>query len=318
MCVEINDSCSDQVIADFINSIDTVLTDCDGVLWLGNEAIPGSPELINKFRDMGKKIFYVTNNSTKHRETYFKKCEMLKFGGTHDEILGTAYMVAWYLKKHDFKGKVYLIGSHEGIGQELNDVGIEYSGPGPDIVPDGMKYEELPFHIAKELEPDIKCVVAGFDFHFSYPKLFKALNYLNNSDCLFLATNTDERFPLKANLTLPGTGTMVQTIQTGALRDPIILGKPYRFMYDVIKDRYPSISPQRTLMIGDRANTDILLGKNCGLKTLMVGSGVHSLEEIRRWEKSTLPSERKLVANYYVNKLGDLLPLIKRVSHLLK
>jgi len=66
-------------------------------------------------------------------------------------------------------------------------------------------------------------------------------------------------------------------------------------------------------MIGDRANTDILLGKNCGLQTLLVGSGVHSLEETRTWEKSEDMEERRMVADYYVDKLGDLLDRVKNL-----
>ena len=60
-----------------------------------------------------------------------------------------------------------------------------------------------------------------------------------------------------------------------------------------------------------RANTDILLGKNCGLKTLMVGTGCHSLENIREWEKSGDPEQNRLAADFYVDKLGDLESLMK-------
>lgn len=66
----------------FFDSFDTVLTDCDGVLWKGNQAIDGSPEMIQKFRQMGKKVIFVTNNSTKSRQEYVKKCSDLGFGGT--------------------------------------------------------------------------------------------------------------------------------------------------------------------------------------------------------------------------------------------
>ena len=67
-----------------------------------------------------------------------------------------------------------------------------------------------------------------------------------------------------------------------------------------------------TLFFYPRANTDILLGKNCGLQTLMVGSGVHSLADIRQWEKSDDEEEKKLVADFYVDKLGDLKTLAEK------
>ena len=44
--------------------------------------IDGSPEMIHQFRKLGKKVIYVTNNSTKTRKEYVEKCSDLGFGGT--------------------------------------------------------------------------------------------------------------------------------------------------------------------------------------------------------------------------------------------
>ena len=89
ICKEVRDL-SDEQVKTWFNSFDTVMTDCDGVLWIGNyspllkppltsthlvgsEPISGSPDLIQRFRQLGKRVFYVTNNSTKHRREYKKK-----------------------------------------------------------------------------------------------------------------------------------------------------------------------------------------------------------------------------------------------------
>ena len=92
---------SDDEVKSWINSFDTVMTDCDGVLWVGSEPIQGSPQMINRsfilwiflltiyfyphvcdrFRELGKRVFYVTNNSTKHRKEYKTKLDKLGFGG---------------------------------------------------------------------------------------------------------------------------------------------------------------------------------------------------------------------------------------------
>jgi len=307
---------SDAEVAAWINSFDTVMTDCDGVLWVGGDPIPGSPAMINRFRALGKRVFYVTNNSTKHRREYKTKVDNLGFGGSLEEIVGTAYLAATYLEQVGFDKEklVYVIGS-TGITQELDDVGIKYLPIGPDTVPEdgGWTLETLRFQPIP-LNKTVGAVIAGFDINISFKKILKGASYANLPGCHFVATNTDEQFPMKGtDLVIPGTGSMVAAVSTAAGRKPVVLGKPSKFMFDIVKERHPGILAERTLMIGDRANTDILLGKNCGLQTLLVGSGVHSLAETRAWEQSQDLEERRQVADYYVDKLGDLLDRVKNL-----
>lgn len=71
-----------EKVFEFVNSFDTVLTDCDGVLWLENVAMEGAPNVINKFRELGKNIFFVTNNSTKLRDDLMARSVRLGFNVT--------------------------------------------------------------------------------------------------------------------------------------------------------------------------------------------------------------------------------------------
>lgn len=76
--------------------------------------LPNSSNVMNLFRKLGKRIFYVTNNSTKTRDDLVEKCKTLKFEANKDDILCTANLSACYLQSLGFRKKVYVIGS-EGM-----------------------------------------------------------------------------------------------------------------------------------------------------------------------------------------------------------
>merc|ERR550519_2548918 len=177
---------SDDEVKKWISSFDTVMTDCDGVLWVGGDALPGSPEVIQRFRALGKKVFYVTNNSTKHRKEYKVKFDKLGFGGEMDEIIGTAYLAAAYLEDVGFdKSKsVYVVGS-TGITQELDDVGIKHNDVGPDPTPDYLTLETLRQNLPNP-EENVAAVIVGFDIHISFIKMMRAASYLADERMLFI------------------------------------------------------------------------------------------------------------------------------------
>ncbi|XP_046394328.1 glycerol-3-phosphate phosphatase isoform X2 [Ischnura elegans] len=256
-------SLSREHVKKFIDSFDTVLTDCDGVLWVENNAIDGSPALIRRLVDLGKKVFYVTNNSTRNRQDYVEKCRKLGFPAEKPDVMPEVWST---------------LRSVEG-------------------------------DIENHLDGEVGAVVVGFDPHFSYPKLIKAASYLSNPDCLYIATNTDERFPVNSRLVYPGTGSLVAAVTACSARSPLVLGKPNPYVADAIA-KFHTLDPQRTLMIGDRGNTDILLGTKCGFQTLLVMTGVTSKEELAQWQCSENAEERSLVPDYYVNKLGDLIQFL--------
>jgi len=268
------------------------------------KAIAGAADAMNNLKSMGKRIYFCTNNSTKTRSELLEKGVQLGFHITEDGIISTAHATAAYLKHRNFNKKVYVIGS-EGITKELDAVGIAHTEVGPDVMK-GSLGDFMAKHLI--LEKDIGAVVVGFDEHFSFPKMTKAASYLSDPNCLFIATNTDERFPMPT-LVVPGSGSFVNAIQTCAERNPIVIGKPNpAICATLIKDKI--VDPARTLMIGDRANTDVLLGYNCGFQTLLVGTGIHQLSDVEQWRNSKNPEDKKLIPDVYLPKLGDLLPFI--------
>ncbi|XP_075743108.1 glycerol-3-phosphate phosphatase isoform X2 [Rhipicephalus microplus] len=248
---------------ELINSITYVCVDCDGVLWRANNAIPGSSEALSLLRKLGKKVLFVTNNSSKSRRGYLAKMHQLKFEASLDEIITAPYCVVLHLKQLNFIGKIYLVAS-TGLRDELNEGGFTTLPVGPDTTgPDWLKFclEEV------KIEPGVKAVVCGFDEHLSFNKCLRAATYLKDKDCLFLATNTDETYPCtNLDIVVPGSGCMLAAVRTAAMRQPTVLGKPEQHMVDCIKYVCPDLVPAKTLMIGDS------LSWRCITRMLVLGS----------------------------------------------
>lgn len=254
---------------------------------------------------MGKKVYFITNNSTKTRNEFLEKAKMLNFNVGEESMISTAYLTAQYLKQKNFNKKVYIIGT-SGISKELDLVGIRSFGVGPDLMTDTVPE----FCNKMEIDKEVGAVVVGFDEHISFPKLIKASTFLANPDTLFLGTNPDERFPIP-NFVLPGTGAVLKCIETGVGRKAKIIGKPYNLLCEIFFKDEPIKDPKRYLMIGDRLNTDILFGNNNNYYTMLVETGIHQIDAVQEIY-NTLQSGVKdvelenQIPDFYIPKLGGL------------
>lgn len=294
---------SAALAADLLRSVDCVLFDCDGVIWRGDQAIPGAADVINLLKERGKKVFFLTNNSSKTRRLYADKMTALGFDVTERDVFGTAYCSALFLQRLGLQGKVYLVGN-DAMRQELETVGISQTGVGPDPVTGKQAdWARVP------LDPEVKAVLVGFDEHFSYMKLNRAMQYLQQG-CLFVGTNRDSRLPLEGGRAVPGTGCILQAVETAAQRQAQTVGKPSPFMFDCVASQY-GLERGRCLMVGDRLDTDILLGSNCGLKTLLTLTGVSTVAEAQEHLQSGCAQRRGMVPDFYVESIADLLPALK-------
>ncbi|XP_026206957.1 glycerol-3-phosphate phosphatase [Anabas testudineus] len=292
-------------VQQLLDSVDSVLFDCDGVIWRGDQAIPGAAQVINLLKEKGKRVFFVTNNSSKTRKMYAEKMSVLGFDVNEEEVFGTAYCSAVYLKTVcKLEGKVYLMGS-DAMRQELEAVGIQQTGVGPDHISGKQTdWANVP------LDPEVKAVLVGFDAHFSYMKLNRAFQYLTQQDCLFVGTNRDTRLPLEGGKAVPGTGCLLLAVETAAQRQAQTVGKPNHFMFDCVASKF-GVDPDRCLMVGDRLDTDILLGSNCGLKTLLTLTGVSTVAEAEAHQQSGCAERQGMVPDFYVESIADLLPALQ-------
>jgi phosphoglycolate phosphatase len=118
---------------------------------------------------MNKKIYFITNNSTKTRDEFVQKAQSLNFKVGQENIISTAYLAAQYLKQRDFAQKVYVVGS-TGISQELDLVGIRHCGVGPD--PMTCSVADLKDNFVPE--KDIGAVVCGFNEHIVCSVIFSS------------------------------------------------------------------------------------------------------------------------------------------------
>ena len=215
-------------------------------------------------------------------------------------------MAAQYLKQQNFNKKVYIVGS-TGISQELDLIGIKNTGVGPDVINGTL------LSLVKEQfvpDPEIGAVIVGFDEHISFPKMMKAASYLNDPSTVFVATNTDERFPMP-NFVVPGTGSIVRAIETCAERKAVVMGKPENWLCDIFFKEEIHRDSKKFLMIGDRLNTDILFGNNNNFQTLLVETGVHKIDKVKEIVDKINNGEgdaelEKLVPDFYISALGDL------------
>lgn len=274
--------------AAMLAGIKTFIFDCDGVVWRGDSLIDGVKETLDYLRkDLGKRVFFVTNNSTKSRQQYLGKFTKLGLDVEAEEIFSSSFAAAAYLEQTKFAAtgkKVYIIGE-EGIQKELELIGVPFVG-GPD---DKGKEADMSPGSAMPHDADVGAVVVGFDRHVNYYKMQYAQLCINeNPGCLFIATNLDAVTHLTDAQEWAGNGAMVGAIKGCTGQEPIVVGKPSSLMIDYIVDKY-GMAPGEICMVGDRMDTDIMFGKNNGLQTMLVLSGVTTEEKLMSADAATQP-----------------------------
>ncbi|KAL3613955.1 Phosphoglycolate phosphatase 1A, chloroplastic [Castilleja foliolosa] len=107
-----------------IDSTETFIFDCDGVIWKGDKLIDGVPETLDLLRSKGKRLVFVTNNSTKSRKQYRKKFETLGLDVKEEEIFASSFAAAAYLQSIDFPKHKKLL--RNGVKLLKNDVSYGY------------------------------------------------------------------------------------------------------------------------------------------------------------------------------------------------
>ncbi len=238
------------------------LLDLDGVIYLNQEPIPDAVEFISRLRKMGKGVLFLTNNSKYTRSEYREKLSGMGIESSDDDFMTASVATASFLEEnYDLDHKsVYHIGGR-GLEEALRGTRLRL--------------------LAGEEGTGADFVVVGWDTELTYDKLRIACLALH-AGAVFIATNSDATFPAPDGL-WPGAGSIVSALETAAGREALVVGKPNVYMLQAALS-ITGGKTDRTLMIGDRLETDILGGWRAGLDTCLVLSGVAGREDLEGFD----------------------------------
>lgn len=275
-----------------IETTDNFFFDCDGVLWKGTHTIPKALETLEYLRSLKKNLYFITNNSSNTREEYQKKLySRFNMNVKKEEILTSGYSVALHLSSINFTKKIYVIGSNS-LKKELQEIGLNVFEKCHNN--ETFNEEEMS---KIQVDSEIGAIVVGYDNKLNnYKFAYAHLCFQQNPECLFIATNCDSTFPY-GDVLLPGTGSIVNCLSTILNQKPLIFGKPEKYLFQHLKDKF-KINLEKSVMIGDRLDTDILMGINSNVKTILVLSGVTKRQDL---EKS------KIEPNFIIESISSIL-----------
>ena len=235
---------------------DTALLDLDGVVYIGDDAVPGVIGALNQAHDdFGMTLTCVTNNASRSPQRVAQHLQELGLKVSAVDVVTSAQAGAAELAKLIPQGSnVFVLGSKD-LAREVELVGLN---PSHD---ESITYDAL----IQGYWPDMPWRMLGF-----------AASVLQTG-VPWVATNMDMTIPTPTGVG-PGNGTMVTALGNTVNRTPtLVAGKPQVPLMQQSIDR---TNAKRPLVVGDRLDTDIHGATNVGIDSLLVLSGVTTIEEI--------------------------------------
>jgi HAD superfamily hydrolase (TIGR01450 family) len=251
------------------------LFDLDGTVYRGEELIPGADATIAALRADARRVVFLSNKPLQTRADYARKLTKLGIPTADEEVLNSSIVLARHLAERDPGAPVFVIGEPPMIA-ELRAHGFE-------VRPDHR----------------VRWVVIAFDRTFDYAKLNVALQAVRHSGARLIATNPDRTCPTEDG-EIPDCAGMIAAVEavTGRPVDTIV-GKPSPIILEVALGAL-GVGASEAVMVGDRIDTDILMGKRLGLGTVLVLSGITMAGDPRIAEMRpdlVLPSIKELLTS---------------------
>ena len=235
----------------------TYLIDLDGVVYRGNELLPGAKEFVAWLETNHKKYLFLTNNSFASETQVLEKLARLGITTDASHVLGAGQAAVQNIARRFPGALVYVVGEQPLI----------------DLV------QEHHLRVADGSTQTASVVLVGLDRRFDYKKLTRAVLAVR-AGAPFFAINRDALLPVAGSF-VPGCGTMVAAIEAGSQVKPEVIGKPRPTLLQEAM-RLLDSQPDETVMIGDGLDIDILGGKAAGTHTLLVLSGKDTRESLAK------------------------------------
>lgn len=231
------------------------LLDMDGVIYRGNQLIPGAERFVARLRRDGIPFRFLTNNSQRTRRDVALKLCRLGLEAEADDVFTCAMATARFLAKQKRGATAYVIGEN-GLAAALHHNGVT-------VVDDDADY-----------------VVVGEGRTFNFEMIERALRLIEKGARL-IATNPDATCPTDAG-TRPGCGAIVAMLEKATGREAFSVGKPSGVMMRMAQDEL-GVRSSGTIMVGDTMETDILGGVGMGYRTVLVLSGHTTVSQLHRY-----------------------------------
>ncbi len=252
-----------------VERFDGIVCDLDGVVYRGSEAVPYAVESLLLALSAGVRVVYATNNASRTPEEISAHLKTLGLPGPPSRVVTSAQAGADLVARGCPPGSLVLAVGGQGVSLALQEVGLrpvvaQATRPGPHVV----------------------AVLQGFGAKVAWTDLAE-IAYAVQSGALWVATNIDSTLPTERGMA-PGNGALVGAVRSAVTVDPVVVGKPHRPLFD-LSALALGTGVGRTLVIGDRLDTDIMGAANTGMASLFVLGGVHGWSDLAEANPAARP-----------------------------
>ena len=259
-----------------------LLVDLDGVVYRGTDPVAGVAAVLADRAARGDDIVYVTNNSMHYRADYQTRLAAMGCPVSPDTVVSSARATAAYLREHDPEIRRVLVLGAGGLERELRDEGFDVVTAGAAAT--RLSQEGIDGFAAAD-NPD--AVVVGLDPNLTYLRLVVASDSIR-AGAHFVATNRDPIYVTERGLR-PGAGSIVIALEAATGVVPISIGKPAPYLLEAAAHAVGR-EPSEAIMIGDAIATDLAGAQAVGARSVLMLTGVTTLEEVQALPEDQQPT----------------------------